>query len=1146
MPSPAASGRRGVYSVPPADAPREEAGSGVPSEERTVVLQVFRDATRRRWRRACIGFAVVVVALAALAHVFVSAVQSSAAPNAMLDGQLGFDARAVASTAARAAAPPASFVADYAAASIPGASPNGMMATRVGWVDANDAHAAETLDAHGASLTDVVLVGLHGEDGTGDADDASRALGAARRHHLRVHELVTPTRERSDVGRFADATAARARADDVNGVVVDLSEGLFGTPPREDGEDRSVEAFLRSVKKALGTRDLGVLVAPGVDDSTLAQAGAVADRVHVRARIDPEGLAAPTPVAPRAWFRQTVAAVASLVPPAKISVMLPTRAAAWPVRAADGSSTATGRMLEWSDVVARCRVSGLRPAWDEASAQGVVALPGTGGVASSPLVDAELAGRTGLALLTWVPDAATVADELAALRGAGLGAVGLDDLGGEDPRVWSVIEARDRPATERALAPIPRPADWGVVGSGVEVRVLSEERDGEARVALASDGTVAAETYEVLPARTTVVQRAPIPQKTVVLTFDDGPDPEFTPRVLDVLRGRDVHATFFVIGSRVERDPEIVRRIAAEGHELGNHSFSHSDLSKLVDRRVDVELKATNLLLEATTGRTTLLFRPPYHADDVPTAQEDVVSVLAGQRNGISTIGSTIDPCDWNNPTTQQIIDDVVSHATTDDGGVVLLHDGGGDRSHTVSSLAPIIDTLRGRGFKFAQVRDLFGARSIDDVNPPSRTHFQQRVSQGVWFGGTWGLRAIQVVALIALLLGVVRVATLIVFALVDLRRNGRGGDRRLLGAAPRAVSVVVPAYNEAKVIERTISSVLASQGVDVEVIVLDDGSKDRTGDVVASRFHRDPRVRLVRLPNGGKAGALNLGFKLATHPVVVALDADTIFLPTTIFELVRRFDDERVAAVAGRAVVGNVTGTMARWQALEYVIGQAVERRAWHVFGLVSVVPGAVGAWRRDAVIEAGGFARDTLAEDSDLTIDLQVRGWRVDYAPDAVALTEAPETVRALVKQRYRWSYGVLQALWKHRKTAARTKNRRVGLFLLPTVLVAHLATPLFAPAADLAAGIALYLGYSTALIPFAIASLVFDLALTIFAMRLDRAPAKMAWDWILHRAVYRWILFFALVRAMFAALRGGPMGWGKLARTGTVRLPPQGATV
>ncbi len=168
-------------------------------------------------------------------------------------------------------------------------------------------------------------------------------------------------------------------------------------------------------------------------------------------------------------------------------------------------------------------------------------------------------------------------------------------------------------------------------------------------------------------------------------------------------------------------------------------------------------------------------------------------------------------------------------------------------------------------------------------------------------------------------------------------------------------------------------------------------------------------------------------------------------------------------------------------------------------------------------------------------------MRGWRLAYAPQAIGLTEAPESVAALIKQRFRWSFGVLQTIWKHRHAATRSgaATRRVGLLLIPTVFISHFATPLFGPATTVAAAFAIYLGYWAAILPYAIATLVADAALTVFGLRLDRAPAKLAYDWIVFRTFYRWILFVALVRAAYAALRGGAVGWGKLVRKGTVRL-------
>ncbi|GAC1534282.1 MAG: hypothetical protein NVS3B10_28090 [Polyangiales bacterium] len=510
---------------------------------------------------------------------------------------------------------------------------------------------------------------------------------------------------------------------------------------------------------------------------------------------------------------------------------------------------------------------------------------------------------------------------------------------------------------------------------------------------------------------------------------------------------------------------------------------------------------------------------------------------LEETRTGVQAIRHPTEP--------DVMVDYLVRRLDKFDGGVVLMHDGGGDRENTVKTIKPLLATLKSRGYQFKQLHEIFGDASLDVVNPPVAMAFDFKVSKAVWWSGAWFLRGMTGLAIFALALGLFRFAALGVGARRERGQEWR--ERRAIQRTSRlpnrnAVSIVIPAYNEAKVIERTILSVLASRGVEVEVIVLDDGSTDNTADVVSQAFYFEPRVKLVRLENGGKARALNEGFKRATHDVVVALDADTIFLPDTVIELARKFDDPRVAAVAGRAAVGNTQHFIARWQCVEYIVGQAIERRAWALLGVVSVVPGAVGAWHRDAVMELGGFGTDTLAEDCDLCITLQVNGYKVAYAPDAVALTEAPENVRALIKQRYRWTFGVMQTMWKHKWAMLRPPkdNPVMGLLLMPAIFVSHLATPLLAPLADIAALTAMGLGHTRAILPYMIGLVAAELILTLLAFRMDRARLSLLWDWLINRTVYRWFLFVALFRAVWSALRGSTVGWGKLARTGAVLSP------
>jgi peptidoglycan-N-acetylglucosamine deacetylase len=732
----------------------------------------------------------------------------------------------------------------------------------------------------------------------------------------------------------------------------------------------------------------------------------------------------------------------------------------------------------------------------------------------------------------------------------GLKNVALDNLGGEDPRVWTILQAPrdDREAIRVALAKIAHPEEPDVIGEGVAMKVDPTQHDGATTIEFAVGGRIETETYDTMPAAPTVVRRGKVASKTIVLTFDDGPTAEYTPAILEALKAEGVHATFFAVGSQAEREPELLRRIVADGHELGNHSFSHPDMGKISEFDADLQINSTNRLFEALTGKSTVLFRPPFRSDDRPTVKEDLLAIQYGERNGMITVTSNIDPHDWARPEPDVIVNYVVRRAEKFDGGVVLMHDGGGDRKNTVAAIRPLIQTLRSRGYHFAQVHEVFGDQSIDVVNPAVGMKLDFKVSRIVWWGGTWVLRGMTGLAIFALLLGSIRFIALGMGSLLQWWKEGR--ERQAIRRTSRlpnhnAVSVVIPAYNESKVIERTILSVLASRGVEVEVLVMDDGSTDNTSDVVSQAFYFEPRVKLVKLENGGKARALNEGFKLATHDIVVALDADTIFLPDTIVELARKFDDPRVAAVAGRAAVGNTQHFIARWQAVEYIIGQAIERRAWHLLGVVSVVPGAVGAWHREAVLECGGFGTDTLAEDCDLTITLQVNGYHVGYAPDAVALTEAPESVRALIKQRFRWCFGVMQTVWKHKWAMFKPNksNRVVGLLLMPAILFSHLLTPLLAPLADVAMVAAMALGHTRAILPYAILLIVAELFLTLLAFRIDRSRVSLLWDWLVNRSLYRWLLFVALSRAVFAALRGGAVGWGKLVRTGTVQNPASG---
>lgn len=1133
-------------------------------------MQIFRDDTRRRWRRLQVLFAALSLLLLATAILFVKTLRPR--PAAFLSAPVppaALDLNDVRARAARAANIPPSVVVPPGIAALALQGPSlpikDVPAIRMAFVDATEQEAVHAIEVHGAQLTHVAIEGLHVRDAEGGVlgqlpDDA---LKIAKDKHLKILEVLDDVRDdepkaadvsaighdRARARRLATLLLAKIQADGAHGVLLALGEDDGDL----DGSRRAsiVEEVYAKLKPA------GFIVAVRFDGrfapDALVKQARVADLTVVRAYNGLDPGSAPAPLAARSWSEATIDAAAKLVPLNKLVVALPTRAGGWPVHGKDLKSAGNARELQWGEVIARARTANIRPTWDPRSGNLVVALPGPTGIASSAHVRAHPGDDGSIAMIAWLTDAATVADGMATLASKNIPHVALGNLGGEDPRVWRVLAAArdDREAIRTALATMPAPSEPDVIGDGVAMRVDLSQHDGKAAIDFGAGGRVESESYELMPAAPTVIRRGKVPSRTVVLTFDDGPHEEYTGKVLDILKEEQVKAAFFVVGSRAEREPELFKRIAREGHEVGNHSFSHPDLGKISENMADLEINSTNRLLEALTGRGTVLFRPPFRSDDRPTVKEDLLAIQNGERNGMITVTSTVDPHDWARPEPEIIVDYLVRRLEKFDGGVVLMHDGGGDRKNTVAALRPLIRTLKSRGFEFAQLHQIFGDSNIDVVNPKVSVAPTEQVGNAVWASGTWFLRSMTFLALAALALGMFRFGALAIGALIEVTKEWR--ERQKIRRTSRlpvhgAVSVIIPAYNESKVIERTILSVLASRGVAVEVLVMDDGSTDDTADVVSRAFYFEPRVKLHKLKNGGKARALNEGFKLASHEVVIALDADTIFLPDTIVELARKFDDPRVAAVAGRAAVGNTQHFVARWQALEYVIGQAIERRAWHLLGVVGVVPGAVGAWHRDAVLAVGGFGTDTLAEDCDLTITLQVHGWKVSYAPDAVALTEAPETVQALLKQRFRWCFGVLQTVWKHKRAmiAPPKNNPAIGLLLMPCVLACHILTPLLAPLADVAALIAIGLGHAKAVMPYMVALIVAELLLTTLAMKIDRARWSLMWDWLINRTVYRWFLFIALTRAVFAALRGGAVGWGKLVRTGTVEAPDQAGAV
>jgi cellulose synthase/poly-beta-1,6-N-acetylglucosamine synthase-like glycosyltransferase len=497
-------------------------------------------------------------------------------------------------------------------------------------------------------------------------------------------------------------------------------------------------------------------------------------------------------------------------------------------------------------------------------------------------------------------------------------------------------------------------------------------------------------------------------------------------------------------------------------------------------------------------------------------------------------------------------------------GNIILLHDGGGNRAETVRALPMIIEGIRTRGYQVVPVYQLLGKTKVEIMPPlPANERWSARLNWiGFWLFDI-GIKAITAIFFLGDLLMTGRLIFVGIFAIYDRLRNQSYGTPAEKAAFRPKVVVLIPAYNEEKVIERTVRAALDSTYPNLRVIVIDDGSKDSTLGVARRAFAEEAeagRVLILTKPNSGKADALNFGLQYVRdhEEIFVGIDADTVIAPDAISHLVPRFLNPKVGAVAGNAKVGNRMNLWTRWQALEYITSQNFERRALNTWGAVSVVPGAIGAWRTAAVREAGSYHTDTVAEDADLTMALLQNGYRVEYEDLSLAFTEAPVNANGLMRQRFRWSFGILQSVWKHRGAFAR--KGALGWIALPNIVIFQILLPLVSPFIDLmfAVGAIWYFlqkyfhpesadpASFQRLVVFFVAFLIIDFLASTVAFALERRPDAREDAWLLsqvwlQRFAYRQLFSVVLLKTLKRALEGRRFAWDKLERTAAVRYQP-----
>jgi cellulose synthase/poly-beta-1,6-N-acetylglucosamine synthase-like glycosyltransferase/peptidoglycan/xylan/chitin deacetylase (PgdA/CDA1 family) len=623
------------------------------------------------------------------------------------------------------------------------------------------------------------------------------------------------------------------------------------------------------------------------------------------------------------------------------------------------------------------------------------------------------------------------------------------------------------------------------------------------------------------------------PPKTVALTFDDGPSPQYTPRVLAILKRYHVPAAFFLVGSQVVKYPDLVRAEVRAGYELGNHTFTHVDPANVPQWQGTTQIDMTQSAVAGAAGVVPRIMRPPYSSspDAVTPFQLPSLQRLA-QRGFVITL-TNFDSHDWLQPG----VGTIVANATPpgDQGGIILMHDAGGHREETIKALDILIPRLLQRGYHFTTVAQIAGLPAATTILPaPGSSQLRGEVLITALQSATFITDGLLIVVLGVGILTLLRMLAVLLLAGRHARRRQSAFDPSY--APP--LTIIVPAYNEEVDIIKSVESLASSEYPEFEVLVVDDGSTDNTAGLVANLTL--PNVRLIRQENAGKAEALNRGVAEAEHEVIVTVDADTVFEPDTLHRLVQPFQDKTVGAISGNTKVANRRRMLGRWQHIEYVMGFNLDRRMYEVLDCMPTVPGAIGAFRRSALIAVGGFSSATLAEDTDITLALGRAGWHVVYVQDARAWTEAPSSLSGLWRQRYRWAYGTLQSVWKHR--GAIRERGPVGRRGIPYLTVFQLALPFAAPLIDLFALYGLIFLQPLPVLAYWLGFNTVQMALAIYAFHLDGERKRVLWALPLQQIVYRQVMYLVIFESAVSAARGVRLRWHHLSRTGELEVGGQ----
>ena len=754
--------------------------------------------------------------------------------------------------------------------------------------------------------------------------------------------------------------------------------------------------------------------------------------------------------------------------------------------------------------------------------------------------------------------------------------IGLDFVGTEEPADWSILFTNDNQKRLDFLTNQYQLTNLiQLEGQGEIFEIASEGQYGQRSLGLNSEGYINSESIKVYPTKT-ILRRSGFKENSYTLTFDDGCDPTYTPQILDILKANNIKGTFYVIGEQVQKYPEVARRIVDEGHTIANHTFTHPYSSTLSNATLATEIAATNQIVEDKTGSTPTYFRVPYNDVNSYETESDTNILQIAGADRLKLAGFDIDPRDWEVNDKDKIIANVLEGLKTKSSGQILLHDSGADRSSTVEALPIIIQTLKQRGSQIVSTDQLVQTTSLKGVDTDIKT--ADANSGGIVntlkkLASSMAIKSMDGVAIIlnlCLFLSLSQFAiTLVGVGLALLKKRAQKSSKNQALdleelSDPLSVSILVPCYNEALVVQKTIDSLLASNYCQdypkkFEIVVIDDGSKDNTYAVLRANYSNNPRIKLLTKQNGGKARALNYGLSEATGEIIVSLDADTILHPEAVTKLLKHFTDPKVGGVAGNVIVGNSSiNLITKCQNLEYTFSQNFTKIAQEYLGCITVVPGAIGAWRKQILIDVGGLEPDTLAEDADLTIRVLERGWVIKYEGGAFSITEAPENWVSFWKQRFRWQFGMLQVLVKQRHLLFNWNYKALGFFAMPGFLLFYFFT-LISPITNLVIIIYaikfIWYFLNSTIMTFSQSEVVtaqriltlflayccFDLITNLIALKLAKNPNKkysLLFYMVPQIFIIKPFLYLISVKVIIKALLGKVGGWNHLKRTGSVK--------